>query len=194
MKKKRLVMAVAGLALLLGGCAFGGQIDTTTISVDKKGVVTETIVESFEKDYYDITGLETMVSGEITTYNNAAGSEAVKLKSCEEMDTQQVKVTIEYVSSNDYTNMNDRELFCGTVSDAYSAGYEFTAMKSEDGQSIEGTKILELGEKGMVISEEALSIRVPGKIVYVSEGVNMVGENTAVLPDDGDKLSYIIYE
>ena len=61
------------------------------------------------------------------------------------------------------------------------------------GVAVAQEDILEMGDKMIVISEEALDIRVPGKIVYASEGV-AVSEKTATLPDDGEKLSYIIYE
>ena len=196
MKKRRLLVAVTGLSLLLGACGFMEDVDTTTISVDKKGAVKETIIEDFDKDYYDAAELSQMIEQEITEYNSrfSAGGN-VELSSCEEIEEgAQIKVVIEYASSTDYQNMNGRVLFAGTVSDAYNAGYEFVSMQSADGQSVDAAKVLELGDKHMVISEEALSIKAAGKILYVSEGVSIAGDKTAVLPDDGEKLSYIIYE
>ena len=196
MKKRRLLVAVTGLSLLLGACGFMEDVDTTTISVDKKGAVKETIIEDFDKDYYDAAELSQMIEQEITEYNSrfSAGGN-VELSSCEEIEEgAQIKVVIEYASSTDYQDMNGRVLFAGTVSDAYNAGYEFVSMQSADGQSVDAAKVLELGDKHMVISEEALSIKAAGKILYVSEGVSIAGDKTAVLPDDGEKLSYIIYE
>lgn len=196
MKKRRLLVAVTGLSLLLGACGFMEDVDTTTISVDKKGAVKETIIEDFDKDYYDATELSQMIEQEITEYNSRFSADGnVELSSCEEIaDGAQIKVVIEYASSTDYQDMNGRVLFAGKVSDAYNAGYEFVSMQSADGQSVDAAKVLELGDKHMVISEEALSIKAAGKILYVSEGVSIAGDKTAVLPDDGEKLSYIIYE
>lgn len=196
MKKRKLLVAVTGLSLLLGACAFTDDVDTTTISVDKKGAVKETIIEDFDKDYYDATELSQMIEQEITEYNSRVSADGnIELSSCEEIaDGAQIKVVIEYASSTDYHDMNGRVLFAGTVSDAYNAGYEFVAMQSADGQSIDGAKVLEMGDKYIVISEETLSIKTDGKIAYVSEGVSIVGDKSAVLPDDGEKLSYIIYE
>ena len=196
MKKRRLLVAVTGLSLLLGACGFMEDVDTTTISVDKKGAVKETIIEDFDKDYYDAAELSQMIEQEITEYNSRFSADGnVELSACEEIgEGAQIKVVIEYASSTDYQNMNGRVLFAGTVSDAYNAGYEFVSMQSADGQSVDAAKVLELGDKHMVISEEALSIKAAGKILYVSEGVSIAGDKTAVLPDDGEKLSYIIYE
>ena len=184
MKKRKLLVAVTGLSMLLGACAFTDDVDTTTISVDKKGAVKETIIEDFDKDYYDAAELSQMIEQEITEYNSRVSADGnVELSSCEEIaDGAQIKVVIEYASFADYHDMNGRVLFAGTVSDAYNAGYEFVATQSADGQSIDGAKVLEMGDKYIVISEETLSIKTDGKIVYVSEGVSIVGDKTAVLP------------
>lgn len=196
MKKKKLLLAAVSLTLLLGGCAFGNQaVDTTTIIVDKNGTVVEAIVEDFDKDYYRADELEQMVDEEISAYNTEAGEQKVKLDSFEqEEENGKISLRIEYASDEDYTQMNERTLFCGTVSDAYQAGYTFVSMiDQKTGAAVAQEDILEMGDKMIVISEEALDIRVPGKIVYASEGV-AVSEKTATLPDDGEKLSYIIYE
>lgn len=196
MKKKRLLLAVTCLTLLLGGCAFGEDVDTTTIIVDKKGMVVESIVEDFDKDYYHAGDLEEMITKEIQDYNSAAGGEKVKLDSFEQTeDGKQVKVEIQYGSADAYKQMNERELFCGTVSEAYEAGYEFVPMTDQEtGAAVSEGEVLELGDKKIVISEETLDIRVSGKITHVSEGVSLKDHKTATLPDDGEKLSYIIYE
>jgi uncharacterized protein YcfL len=196
MKKEKLLLVVVGISLLLGGCALSKEVDTTTLIVDKKGAVVENIVEDFDKDYYDADALEQMISEEISNYNSTAGSEKVKLDSFElAEEAQQVKVKIQYETGDDYGQMNDRELFCGTVSEAYQAGYEFTNMINQDNsEAVSGTDVLELGDKKVIISEEALDIQVPGKIIYASEGVVLTDNKTATLPDDGEALSYIIYE
>lgn len=194
MKKNRLLLA-AGLTLLLGGCAFDGEVDTTTIIVEKSGAVVEAIVEDFDKDYYHADELEQMVTEEIGNYNKTTGGEQVKLDSFEETeDGGQIRLKIEYATAADYMQMNDRELFCGTVSQAYEAGYTFVSMiDQKTGNTVSEADILEMGDKKIVICEEAVNIQTPGRISYASEGV-AVADKTATLPDDGEKLSYIIYE
>ncbi len=195
MKKIRLLAAMAGAAVFLSACQ-SADVDTTTIIVEKKGNVVEAIVEDFGESYYDATELETVVNSEIDDYNAKAGAKPVAMDSFEmDSDKAQVKVKISYASSQDYTQMNERELFCGTVSEAYDAGYQFPDMTSADGAgTVSAADVLEQGSKHMVISEEKLNIQVPGKITYVSSGVTIADKKTATLPDDGENLSYIIYE
>ena len=64
----------------------------------------------------------------------------------------------------------------------------------ETGASVSETAVLELGSKKIVISEESVNVNVSGNITHVSEGVTLMDKKTAVLPEDGDKLSYIIYD
>lgn len=196
MKKKRLLLAVTGLSLLLGGCALGGDVDTTTIVVEKKGTVVENIVEDFDKEYYNADELEQMINDLIDTYNGTAGEEKAVLDSFEQTDDgKQIRVKIQYGSADDYKQMNERELFCGTVSEAYNAGYEFVSMTDQEtGTVVSEADVLELGDKKIVISEEAVDIKVSGKITHTSEGVVIKDNKTASLPDDGEKLSYVIYE
>lgn len=194
MKKWRLLWA-AGLVLFLGGCAFGKEVDTTTITVEKDGTVVETIIEDFDKDYYQSDELEQMVTEEIDAYNETAGEEKVKLVSFEQdEESGQIRLEMEYASASDYQQMNGEELFCGTVSEAYAAGYAFSpVLDQQTGSAVSGSDILEMGDKKIVIAEEAVNIRTSGKISYASEGVS-VSDKTATLPDDGELLSYIIYE
>jgi hypothetical protein len=196
MKNRKLLLVVITVSLLLSGCAFGTEVDTTTISINKKGVVTETIIEDFDKDYYNADELEQEITQAVADYNKTAGSENVGLNSFEYMEeSQQVKAELQYASADDYEQMNERTLFCGTVQEAYEAGYEMISMiNQEDGSTVSATDVLELGDKHIVISEETLNIRVSGKITYASEGVVITDNKTATLTDDGETLSYIIYE
>jgi hypothetical protein len=196
MKNRKLLLVVITVSLLLSGCAFGTEVDTTTISINKKGVVIETIIEDFDKDYYNADELEQEITQAVADYNKTAGSENVGLNSFEYMEeSQQVKAELQYASADDYEQMNERTLFCGTVQEAYEAGYEMISMiNQEDGSTVSATDVLELGDKHIVISEETLNIRVSGKITYASEGVVITDNKTATLTDDGETLSYIIYE
>lgn len=196
MKIRRMLLAAAVLSLLLSGCGAANDVDTTTVVIKKDGTVEENIITDFDKDYYSVDGLEQMLNEQIQAYNRTAGTDTVKLDSVEEKEGEnRVKAKIIYSGGEDYSQIHNQVFFCGTVSDAYNAGYAFVPMiDQESGAAVSEGEILELGSKKIVISEEAVNISVSGKISHVSEGVTLTDKKTAVLPDDGEKLSYIIYE
>lgn len=196
MKTRRMFLAAAVLSLLFAGCGAVNDVDTTTVMIKKDGTVEENIVTDFDKDYYSVDGLEQMLGEQIQAYNRTAGEDTVKLESVEEKEGEnRVKTKIVYSGGEDYAVLHNQVFFCGTVLDAYNAGYTFVPMiDQESGAAVSEGDILEFGSKKIVISEEAVNISVSGKISHVSEGVTLADKKTAVLPDDGEKLSYIIYE
>ena len=196
MKTKRMLLAAAALSLLLGGCGAVNDVDTTTVVIKKDGTVEENIITDFDKDYYSVDGLEQMLGEQIQAHNQTAGTDTVKLDSVEEKEGEnRVRAKIIYSGGEDYSLIHNQVFFSGTVSDAYDAGYTFVPMiDQESGAAVSEGDILELGSKKIVISEEAVNINVSGKISHVSEGVTLADKKTAVLPDNGEKLSYIIYE
>lgn len=196
MKIKRMFLAAAALCVLLSGCGAADDVDATTVVIKKDGTVEENIVTDFDKDYYSIDGLEQMLNEKIQAYNQTAGTDTVKLDSVEEKEGEtKVKAKIIYSGGEDYSRIHNQVFFSGTVSGAYEAGYTFVPMiDQESGALVSEEAVLELGSKRIVISEEAVNIRVSGKISHLSEGVTLKDKKTAVLPDDGEKLSYIIYE
>ena len=83
--KKLMSLCLLALILLLPGCS--EKIPSVnTISVDKKGVVTYTVIEEFGKDFYDAEGLRADIEKEIGDYNRTFVSDPLKLKSLEVED------------------------------------------------------------------------------------------------------------
>lgn len=196
MKKKRLLLAAVCLSLVLTGCGMAGEVDTTTVFVKKDGKIEENIVTDFDKEYYSVGGLEQTLAGEISEYNQTEGLDSVTLDEVEQdIESNQVRVKITYSNGENYSRMHNQVFFCGTVSDAYNAGYTFVSMiDQETGTAVSETAVLELGSSKIVISEESVNVNVAGNITHVSEGVTLLDKKTAILPEDGEKLSYIIYE
>ena len=196
MRKLRTVLLLGCMASFICACGLGNKVDTNTVAFDKNGEVTETIVEDFSQPYYDIEELKTDIQAEISQYNAKAGSEdAVKLGDMELTDEKVICVEMEFKSSADYKAFNEKELFWGTVADAYGAGYEFTSMRdvSQEGIVLSAKDVLEKGDMHIVILEEAQQVIVPGKIAYTSDGVSLVEESRAVNLNDGQK-AFILYE
>ena len=193
MKKWRAAFLMVCIACLLCACQKETDVDTNTVIIDKKGQITEAIVEEFNQPYYDLDELKSNIEGQIASYNTQSGSEETVTLDKIELTDQTVHVNITFADHNAYTGFNEKELFAGTVADAYSAGYEFPQMQQTDGTAISQADVLELGEKHVVILEEQQQVKVPGKITHTSEGVSLVDDKTAVNLNEGQK-AFIIYE
>lgn len=197
MKKLKMLLIVGMLSGLLTACGMlGSEVDTTTVSFDKNGAVTETIIEDFSQPYYDVDELKNDISAEISAYNTKAGdAEAIVLGDVELSEEKQIRVEMEYKSHADYKDFNEKELFWGTVAEAYDAGYEFTSMRdvTQEGVVLSAADVLEKGDMHMVVLEEAQQVIVPGKIRYISDGVSTVEEKRAVNLNEGQN-AFIIYE
>ncbi len=197
MKRIKAILVAGCMAGLLCACdMIGGNVDTTTVSFQKDGGVTQIIVEDFSQPYYNAEELEGDITSKISEYNSKAGVEdAIVLKDVKLGDDKKITVKLEFKNSADYKAFNEKELFCGTVADAYKEGYEFTTMRdaSQEGLVLSASDVLEKSEMYMIILEEAQQVIVPGKICYISDGISIVEEKRAVNLNEGQK-AFIIYE
>lgn len=195
MKKIRTVLLVLCMMGLMAGCGGVADADTTSVIIDKKGAVTQVIVEDFNQPYYNVDELKSEIEQKAGQYNASSGNEkAIVLDSLSVSDQGVVKVTLEFAGWQDYTGFNEKLLFVGTVSEAYNAGYTFPDMKvAQDGSRLGSADVLEKGDMHIAIMEESQSIRVPTKIAYYSEGISLSGEKTAVNLNEG-QTAFVIYE
>ena len=106
MNKYRALLAT-GLCLLLltgcGGASLPEMIDKTTISVDDKGEVTAYLVETFDKDYYNVSELMSMAVEDAAAYNTAAAKDEkvpVTVDKVEMLETgKDVRITYKFSKS-----------------------------------------------------------------------------------------------
>lgn len=195
--KNRLCVLLAALSVLcITGCGEPKQIDvdTNSVMVDKKGIITQAIVEDFSQPYYNADELQKEIETKISTYNTSAGTEdAITLDRFELSDSKVLSVYIKYQAGSDYFNFNEKDFFAGTVAEANEKGNILPNMKASDGSSVSESEILENGDYGIIITEEAQQILTPKPIAFVSEGVSIIDENTAVNLNEGEK-AYVIYK
>ena len=194
MKKLILLLLMLTTMIFMGACGLSEQsVTEDTITVDKKGQVSGIIVEDFEKEYYSQQELSQMITEEIDAYNT--GGDAIRLEKFEVSDLDgKAYVNITYASTQDYKVFNEAELFDGTVSDAYQAGYEFVDVRSvnEGDAGLDAKSVPEKGSMRILIFEEPVAVQVSGKIAYVSDGVTVTNKRAARA--DGDGLFYVLYE
>lgn len=192
-----LAAAVVCLAAVFAGCGGSESAMTeTTIDVKKNGSVVHTIVEDFAEDYYDLQALQDTISQSCDAYNEAAGKEAVTVKSVAAVDGI-VAVVMNYQDSAAYAGFNKQALFTGTVKDAFNAGYDLDVTllsAKKEGAAIGKEELLGMGEKHVVIVREAVNVRVWDDILYYSEDVTPAGNAKTVTVTDGNMLTYIVFD
>ncbi len=209
------------LATLLCGC---GQVKVPedllvpAISVTGKGEVTAYIVESFDKDYYDLEELRTIVEEELQDFNEGfvaeaeagegtAAAEMVSLKvyAPEEISLlgdeavtseealPKVVLVLKFRDTAAYEAYTGTDLFYGTVAQANKAGYDLAVeLKSvKDGAVIGKSRIYEKGKSHLLIVGDNIRIYGPGKAQYITAGA-AVNEDGSVEPSDTDDNTYII--
>ena len=194
MKKRNMIFLMAAMLCLLSACGKETDVDTNTVIIEKKGQITEAIVEDFEQPYYDQEELKREIEDKISQFNTQSGDgkEAVELEKFE-LEDKVIRVNITFPDSDAYTSFNEKQLCAGKVADVYARGYSFPQMKSVDGSQISEADVLELGDKNAVLLEEQQQVKVHGKITHISDGISLVDEKTAVNLNEG-QTGCIIYE
>lgn len=183
---KKYIALMAGIAvLILTGCGSGK--DESTISIDSKGRVTAMTVESFDKSYYDFEEMQTTVDQAVADYNSQHKKEPIRVKTCKlDEKTKEVTVTLGYASCEDYRAFNQRELYRGTVKEVqeeYGLPKAFLDRKEKAVQA--KTVLADYPQAQVILLQEPVSVKTPETILYVSDNVEITGENTARVEDDG---------
>ena len=174
---KKVVLPLSLTMLLLAGC--GADKDRTTkISIDKDGVVVNTIFEDFSQDYYDVSELSDMATEEISYYNSEYITPKITLTEVTKLeDEPYVKMVMTYDSASDYSHFNQSQLFYGTVQEAMDKGYELSAgLVNNEGEKIDlGSS--DFLDRHVVITSEKLVVDTPFNIEYMSNGVSLKDKN-----------------
>ncbi len=206
------------LAMLLIGC---GKVEVPedllvpAIAVTGKGEVTAYLVEDFEKDYYDLEELRTMVEKELGEFNEShreEGSEEdivrmVSLKvyqpneialledngQLSDVPLPKVVLALQFKDAAAYEAYTGRDLFYGTVAEANQAGYDLAVELAsvKDGTVIGKSQIYNKGNSHLLISQDNVRIYGPTKARYISPEATM-NEDGSVEPSDTKDYTYII--
>ena len=206
MKRCRNVCLMLFLVLgsvLLVGCNKLDDVKETTISVGKKGAVTEVIMESAEGESYGVEELQSFVDADIKAFNQNAKTQNVELTSCEIKDGM-TRIEIAYTSYTDYADYHKTRCFVGTVKEAENAGYDFNAeFQDNNGESAAASTILANDDAWhVVILEEPVQVLVEGTLLYTSTNAEITGKGKAkIAAEDGTGQSitisspvYLIYK
>ncbi len=206
---KRIVawtLACLSLSMLLVGCGNKENahvpITSNTLELTSDGRLIAYIVEDFDKDYYDINELKTMVDAEIAEYNKAKAdlvSEAgrmpviVEKVSMAEDGSKKAVLALNFQNAAIYADYMGQQAFLGTVADAINAGYVLEGMlvKVKGGAPFIGESLKKSQDKTILIIKDAVTVRTYEDVQYLSKNASMTAEGF-VNAETKDELKYII--
>ena len=195
-KTKSLLIAVLLIVTaFIAGCASEEEVfNETTVTIDNKGRIKHTIVESFDKTYYDENELRDLIDKELKLYcQNKDEEDAAVLKSLtirEEVAT----ALIELKSYEDYAAFNEVDFFYGTVEEAMEHEYttDVTLKSAEDDTTINGYEFESLSDSKMVVVSEPVEVILPGKIAYTTANIEVLDRDRARMASDTVGVGYIL--
>ena len=184
--------------------AVSASAEAYVIEVLKDGSIVETITEDFSNEYYDEENLKNMILSEVADFNNGSQEGEVSVDKFENKNGK-LTVKMKYPSADIYTAYNTDQyntgsLFLGTVAEAYDAGHSLdVSLKDIKGdQTIGKDELLDMGSGNILIAEEPMYVKVPGKIMYLGENVVADGKNQAEMKadEDGNTLGkyYVVFK
>ena len=190
MKRFNMAGILAVLLMCLTACGSGtdaGETSKSTIKLAKNGSVENTIIESFDKEYYDLEGLNTLIGDSIEQYCEENTTAEITLTSSKIADSN-VVVDMKYDSAASYMGYNSQLLFVGTIQEAYTAGYDLNLSlvgTKDETDKIGKQELLGMGEHHIVLMEmsdsveNGIRLECYGDILYVGDYVSVVSKKVA---------------
>ncbi len=191
------IILSAAVAVMSVLCACSGEemdeYAETTLAVGKRGEISERIIESFDKDYYDLGELQSEFESSVSEYNGSIGGDEIKLGKIE-LNGTTLTVDLKYTGPSDYENFTGERLFVGTIADACDEGYsmDVTLKGVESGDKIGRVQIMGMINSNIIILSEHVRVKAFDDIAYVSANVDVIGDSEARVLSESDGLAYII--
>ena len=178
--KKRNYLPILMMTLLLAACGGKNKAEETTVSINAKGVVTEEIVGSRDKQNYSSEELQSFADKEIKAYNQKAKGEQVNLESCE-INKGVPRLKITYDSCSDYAAYHNTVFFYGTISEAKSSGFDFNAdfVDNNGDTAASATILANDADWHVLILDEPVRVKVNGNIIYASKNTKIINSREA---------------
>ncbi len=212
MRRGKAVLLILAMTCGLIGCGSDKTPQVSSISIGKDGSITHQIVGDFEQNYYEMDSLKAMAADRVAEYCADNGEDSVSLGSVEEKDGR-ILISLNYMTDQDYSEFNHRELFVGPLAEAGEHGYplEGVAFVSADGKPMELGYIEDQDKKNIVIIAtkpgQELVVNTYGKALYINQSatsdldVSFSGKKgvhityPAVEENAGESvLSYLVFE
>lgn len=184
MRKLSLTLLMFSMLFVMTGCGQEQADAEAGLTITKEGRITSVLVDSFEKDYYDVEELREMVQLEVSQYNQKAGKQAIELQSLE-LHGENCVAVLNYQSAEDYALYNEVPFFAGTVKEAAKAGVDLSVTLKEAGKdaSIGRAEVEAMKDYYLVVWYGDMPVVTPGKIRYYGDNLQILGSKKIVAAD-----------
>lgn len=206
--RRRLMLLIAAvvvvvIVVLVAKNSLSSKADVSTIVLNEDGTVTCEEVVEFDKSEYDKAGLKTYVKKTVDDYNSA-NSTAITVEKVK-VSGDEAYTKIVYPTVAEYADFTKYAMYTGSMNAALNDGYTFmdSFVSVKDGQkadSVETIDVTSNKECNVLIIKENINVKVPGKILYVSDkNTTIVDDSTVAIAqtdgnNDATQLTYIVYE
>lgn len=197
-----IILMVSVLGFTLMGCDNRKIPKKSQIKIEDDKSITSSIVESFNKDYYDFSELKEWINNEILQYNeldqDSSYVQLMQLLKIEE--TSSVVSTLKYSDYNAYANFNNEVFFVGTIEEALDLELELpnSLNNTKNNDKINKSDLLGMPNYNLVVWCNKDSVVLPSKILYYSDNVKMLSSKEAVginnQSEHVEEIYYLLYK
>lgn len=163
------------------------------ITINEDNSIDIVLKDSFDKDYYSENDLVNMVNSEINEFNASHFQDAIKLGS-HSVNNGIISLEMIFAGTKMFNEYMPGILYTGNVAGAQLSGYDLNQtlkINSKDGGTIGKSEFVNLSDK-LIIVNGIYCIKVPGKITYYSDGMNLINNNAVAPLNDG--TYYVLYK
>ena len=206
---KRIMAMLMSVVLTLGLTACGhtvGDVDLksgqSAIYIQKDGMVSYAVSESFDKDYYDKDELKKEIEAEIKAYNassDASVDDAITLDSFS-VSKKVATLSLDFTTTYDLLNymLNDNRVekdkfYIGTIDSNDDCKISGNFVEPGKKDKIKAKTIKSMTDSNILIVDEQYKVQVEGNVLYTSDNCK-IDDGIVTTAKSDDELSYIVYE
>lgn len=207
---KRIMAMLMSVVLTLGLTACGhtvGDVDLksgqSAIYIQKDGMVSYAVSESFDKDYYDKDELKKEIEAEIKAYNassDASVDDAITLDSFS-VSKKVATLSLDFTTTYDLLNymLNDNRVekdkfYIGIIDSNDDCKISGNFVEPGKKDKIKAKTIKSMTDSNILIVDEQYKVQVEGNVLYTSDNCKIDDDGIVTTAKSDDELSYIVYE
>ena len=204
-RTRGLTAVIIALCLFfVSGCGNSGIPDVSYVDLAKDGTMKVTMTAAFDKAYYDVDEMAEGIGMAVDEYNQKTDGRRIEIKEIRR-DEERAEIQMYYRSTADYASFNNVTFRADDVKDGVEheslpADTLLLPVSKEDVQTTAGELAKAKKPGTFVVFMEPVSLKVPGKVRYLSEGLSLT-EDGRVVPDADllvgtstlNRLCYVVY-